>query len=65
MKADKVPGIDEITLHHINHLLKLSTFNTMLNACLKLQYFPAYWKAAKVIAQPKPNKASCSDPSSF
>lgn len=58
LKNSKAPGIDDIK----NNLLKnlpargIKVLVTIINACLKLSYFPERWKHAKVIPILKPGK---------
>jgi hypothetical protein len=62
----KAPGNDGIS----NKILKqlpdncLTFIKSILNACLKLGYFPAAWKTAKIIPILKPGKTA-SDPASY
>lgn len=58
LKSCKAPGDDDVH----NLLLKympqkcLVLLTKLINACLKLKYYPSTWKIAKVIALPKPGK---------
>lgn len=66
LKISKAPGMDKV---HNSLIKKLPHDGVLLltmiiNACIKLSYFPSHWKHAKVIAICKPNKAS-SLPSSY
>lgn len=58
MKTKKAPGPDGIRNVILKHLPKkaLVALTKILNACLRLAYFPLKWKHASVIAIPKPNK---------
>lgn len=66
LKTSKSPGLDKIH----NSLLKnlppsaILLLTMIMNACLKLSYFPTQWKHAKVIAIRKPNKPA-TNPSSY
>lgn len=58
MKTKKAPGLDRIRNVLLKHLPRkgLILLTKILNACLKLCYFPVKWKHASVIAIPKANK---------
>lgn len=60
LKVKKTGGLDQIKNVYLKHLpitgVKYLTF--IINACLKLQYFPATWKIAKIVPISKAGKAS-------
>lgn len=58
LKSGKAPGHDGITNLALKNLPKKAVIQLMyiLNACLKLKYFPATWKQAVIIPFPKPGK---------
>lgn len=58
LKTKKAPGEDEINNNLLKHIpFKAVVFLTfILNASLKLQYYPKNWKNAIVSAIPKPSK---------
>lgn len=66
IKTRKSPGLDGIQNCLIKQLPSNGLFflNIIFMACLKLSYFPAKWKKAKVIAIPKSGKNS-SDPGNY
>lgn len=60
LKINKAPGFDKITnvaLKHLNHKV-LILLTKIMNACLKIGYFPEKWKVSKVLPFPKPGKPS-------
>lgn len=66
LKNKKAPGIDGVNNQCLKNLPKqgLKVLTKIVNACLKLKYFPSHWKISKVIAIHKPNKPKDS-PSSY
>lgn len=60
LKPRKAPGIDGIDNRCIKALPNkgLKFITTIINACLRLSYFPRIWKESKVIPIKKPNKPS-------
>lgn len=58
MKLNKAPGFDNVSNRLIKSIpdIAISTLNNIFNSCLRQEYFPPYWKQAKVIAIPKPEK---------
>lgn len=66
LKNKKAPGIDGINNLCLKNLPKrgIKVLTGIINACLKLQYYPTKWKESKIIAIGKPNKPSDS-PSSY
>lgn len=58
LKNNKSPGIDNlpnILLKHLPKKAHVLLFH-IYNSCMLLQYFPRYWKHAKVVVIPKLNK---------
>lgn len=66
LKNRKAPGLDEISNNLIKKLPSrgIKMLVTIFNGCLKLSYFPACWKLAKVVAIHKPGK-DASKPESY
>lgn len=60
LKNKKAPGNDNVTNLALNHLPRITLFQLyhILNACLKLQYFPKKWKEAVILPLLKPGKSS-------
>lgn len=58
LKNKKSPGLDGINNKCLKNLPSkgINYLTTMLNACLKLCYFPQSWKMSKTIPILKPNK---------
>jgi len=58
LNPKKAAGHDRITNGHIKNMSPPSRFRLLdiLNACLRLHYFPSTWKQSKVILIPKPRK---------
>ena len=58
LKNGKAPGRDDITAQHLKHIPAnaILLIVALLNACLRLGYFPSSWKDAKVITICKPGK---------
>lgn len=60
LKMNKAPGFDKITnvaLKNVN-VKVLILLTKIINACLKIGYFPEKWKISKVLPFPKPGKPS-------
>lgn len=66
LKASKAPGLDKVHNTLIKNLPRKGIYvlALIINACLKLSYFPDNWKIAKVIALKKPDKPE-RDPASY
>lgn len=66
LKCRKSPGADNIHNTVLKNLPQKSVvlLTKIFNDCLRLNYFPPYWKIAKVIALKKPGKTE-SIPSSY
>lgn len=60
LRNKKSPGLDGINNQCLKNLPKkgLSYLTTILNACLKLSYFPCIWKNSKTIPILKPSKTA-------
>lgn len=58
LNSKKAPGYDDVTGKLIKELPKkgIVLLTIIFNAILRLGYFPAQWKVAKVILIPKPGK---------
>lgn len=58
LKNSKAPGFDELPNILLKHLPvnALQNLTDIYNACLSIGYFPDFFKKAKTIAIPKPNK---------
>ncbi|KAL7291223.1 hypothetical protein TKK_0014836 [Trichogramma kaykai] len=58
LKNRKSPGYDEITSRTLKELppKALRYLTILINACLRLKYFPSQWKVAQIILIPKPGK---------
>lgn len=58
LKVKKAPGFDLITAQVLKNLPKkaIKFLQLLLNAALKLRYFPSIWKVAEIIMIPKPGK---------
>lgn len=60
-KNNKAPGPNGVSNILLKNLPKeaLIYLTQLLNACLKISYFPDSWKEASVVCVPKPNKNAC------
>jgi hypothetical protein len=60
LKNPKAPGLDDVNNILVKNLPPkgFEYLKYIINACLKLNYFPKAWKHAKVIPIPKPGKPS-------
>jgi hypothetical protein len=58
LKLRKACGLDVIPNEYLRHLPRrpLVYLTYLFNHCLRLSYFPKYWKEARVITLPKPGK---------
>lgn len=67
MKKNKSPGKDCITVEHIQHLFPIlkNHLHCIIDASLRLSYFPADWKIAQVLILPKAGKTDYTDPSAY
>jgi len=66
LKNRKAPGIDNINNSMLKNLPDISILKLLqiINACLKIAYFPLPWKKASIIMIQKPLKSPCL-PSSY
>ena len=67
LKSTATPGPDGLSAVWFKlfypHIKLL--FHAMLNACLKLSYFPLTWRAASILILKKPSKHDYFNPSAF
>ena len=67
LKSTATPGPDGLSAVWFKlfypHIKLL--FHAMLNACLKLSYFPLTWRAASILILKKPSKPDYFNPSAF